>query len=96
MISILFIDLHSAKSIFLSGDKSEILLIELFVVLLKLDPSIAESIEIEKVSIVSVLEKDIGEFDTGKDMLRSNLFGKLKMRLISKIAVVLVILTGLV
>ncbi len=49
------------------------LLIELFVVLLKLDPSIAESIDIENVSMVSVVAKDIGEFETGKDMLRSNL-----------------------
>lgn len=68
-----FADLHKAKSIFLKGDRSEILLIELLVVLLKLDPSIAESIDIENVSIVSVVAKDIGEFDTGKDMLRSNL-----------------------
>lgn len=67
------VNLHRAKSIFLKGESSEILLIELLVVLLKLDPSIAESIDIENVSIVSVAEKDIGEFDTGKDMLRSNL-----------------------
>lgn len=52
------------------------LLIELFVVLLKLDPSIAESIDIENVSMVSEVEKDIGEFDTGKDILRSNLYEK--------------------
>lgn len=49
------------------------LLIELFVVLLKLDPSIAESIDMENVSIVSVDANEIGEFDTGNDMLRSNL-----------------------
>lgn len=49
------------------------LLMELFVVLLKLDPSIAESIDIENVSMVSDVAKDIGEFDTGNDMLRSNL-----------------------
>lgn len=65
--------LHRAKSIFLKGDRREMLLIELFVVLLKLDPSIAESIDIENVSMLSDVEKDIGEFDTGKDMLRSNL-----------------------
>lgn len=49
------------------------LLIEVFAVLLKLDPSMAESIDIENVSMVSVVAKDMGEFDTGNDMLRSNL-----------------------
>lgn len=49
------------------------LLIEVFAVLLKLDPSIAESIDIENVSMVSVVAKETGEFDTGNDMLRSNL-----------------------
>lgn len=73
LIRKLSVDLQSAKSIFLNGDRREILLIELFVVLLKLDPSMAESIDIENVSMVSEVANDIGEFDTGRDMLRSNL-----------------------
>lgn len=47
------------------------MLIELFMVLLKLDPSMAEPMDMEKESAESLTLNDSGELVTGSDILRS-------------------------
>lgn len=64
-------NLHRAKSIFLSGDNREMLLFKVLQLLLLDGESLPRSTDKLKLSLLSALYVELGEFVVGRDMLRS-------------------------
>jgi hypothetical protein len=82
-------NLHNAKSIFLNGDNSELLLVILLVLLLlRFAPeSLLRSIDKEKLSKLSIPPNDCGELAIGRDMLLSILCKNFKYSMFTKFCV---------